>query len=268
MRYRGAAPAGGGGDIDFANVAMLLHFDGADGDSVITDSSSYARTMTRQGTAEVDTAQSVFGGSSGYIPASTNGWTTPGGTGLDMRAGAFQFDFRLRPTTAITSDSDSEMRTIASMLDGSGWPYEWAVIMYRTYFRFYRGYRGASNKSNRFFLPPGYDFNDYGATWAALSIARDATGKWGAWIEGHRCVDYQEGIDGGGEAYNARVNGGILTDATDMGSSSGKILNIGRFYSFSGLSHDQHLDEFRYVVGECRDVTSDYTPETSPFPDS
>ena len=50
---------------------VLLHFDGADGSTVFTDSSSYARTFVRSNTSTaISTANSKFGGSS---LLSTNG---------------------------------------------------------------------------------------------------------------------------------------------------------------------------------------------------
>lgn len=59
-----AQPSGGGGDPYFANVVLLAHMDGADGSTTFTDSSSYARTITPAGNAQIDTAESMFGGAS------------------------------------------------------------------------------------------------------------------------------------------------------------------------------------------------------------
>lgn len=62
---RAAAGAGaGGGDPDFASVSLLLHGDGANGSTTITDSSSTPKTVTAVGDAQISTAQSKFGGSS------------------------------------------------------------------------------------------------------------------------------------------------------------------------------------------------------------
>ena len=53
------------GDPYWANVVCLLHFDGANGSSVFTDSSPKARTFTRYGTgASISTEASMFGGAS------------------------------------------------------------------------------------------------------------------------------------------------------------------------------------------------------------
>ena len=266
--HKGYSPYGAATFLPWPSVRMLLHADGADATTATYDNSIYTRAMTQAGASELDTAQSVFGGSSMYIPASTSGWTTPGDTALDMRSGAFQIDWRHRLATGIANDTDSELDTVLAMVDGSSWSYEWAVIIHRTYIRFYFGTRGSNNKTLRFFLPAGYDLSIMGGTWVALSIGRDTAGRWGAWIDGARCPDYQQGILGAGESYNARVNGAILTDTTDLGDSVGRTLSVGKFGPFSGLARTKHIDELRYVVGYCRDVTSNYTPSALPFPNN
>ena len=45
-------------------VKLLAHFDGADGSTTFTDSSNAAHTVTADGGAQIDTAQSKFGGAS------------------------------------------------------------------------------------------------------------------------------------------------------------------------------------------------------------
>lgn len=51
-------------DPDFNNVSLLLHGDGANGSTTITDSSPSPKTVTAFGNAQISTAQSKFGGSS------------------------------------------------------------------------------------------------------------------------------------------------------------------------------------------------------------
>lgn len=56
-----------GGDPFFSSVQFLCHFDGADGSTTFTDSSSHARSIIVGGNAQIDTAQSKFGGASGLF---------------------------------------------------------------------------------------------------------------------------------------------------------------------------------------------------------
>lgn len=264
MMAGAAAPAGDG--ISFANVRLLLHGDGADGATIIIDSSSYARTMTVVGSAEIDTAQSVFGGSSLYIPADTNGWTcSSAGGSLDPRGFPFQIDWRHRLAANLTSYSQPD--TVLAMVDGSSWMREWAVIVDRDGLRFYVGHRGSDQGHFRFLLPPGYDFGVLGGTSVACSIARDASGNWGAWIEGIRCTQYQVSPVSAGFSYGP-VQTGTYVNLFDIGDSGSRTLNVGRFHNFSGLAVTKHIEELRLVIGECRDVFSDYTPLATPFPDS
>jgi len=55
---------------DFSNVSSLLHFDGADGATTFTDVAGVL--WSRAGTASISTAQSKFGGASGYFNAAQN----------------------------------------------------------------------------------------------------------------------------------------------------------------------------------------------------
>jgi hypothetical protein len=48
----------------FNNVSLLLHGNGANGSTTITDSSSTPKTVTAVGNAQISTAQSKFGGAS------------------------------------------------------------------------------------------------------------------------------------------------------------------------------------------------------------
>ncbi len=76
------------GGID-SNAKLVLHTNGTDGSSTFTDSSSGAKTMTANGNAQIDTAQSKFGGASGlfdgsgdYVSSADSAdWTLGGGSG-------------------------------------------------------------------------------------------------------------------------------------------------------------------------------------------
>lgn len=72
--YRFGSGGGGGGDPDFSSVVLLAHFDGTNGSTTFTDSSSKNKTITRQTLADatISTAQSKFGGAS-LNPGTNNG---------------------------------------------------------------------------------------------------------------------------------------------------------------------------------------------------
>lgn len=64
---------------------LLLHFDGADASTTFSDNSPFPKTMTPAGNAQIDTAQSKFGGASGLFDGTGDWVTTPD-------ADAFVFD--------------------------------------------------------------------------------------------------------------------------------------------------------------------------------
>lgn len=81
-----------------ANVAALLHFDGANGSTTFTDSAGVL-TWTRSGNAQISTAQSVFGGASGLFDG--NGDYLTSGTSAtlkNMLTQSFTVSGWVRPT--------------------------------------------------------------------------------------------------------------------------------------------------------------------------
>ena len=254
----------GGDGIPFGNVALQMHFDGANGSTTFTDSSSHNRTMIPDAGVTISTAESVFGGASGAFSTDTGISHLITDTSLDMRDGAFQFDWRHRLTSNL---GPSSLDVVITTVDGVYyWAYEWAVFVAPTYLRFYYGTRGVNNKSIRFFLPPGYDFGALGGTQVACSIARDATGTWGAWVDGIACTSFQEGVLTTAEAYNP-VTSTPIVDTRDLGTANGHTLWIGKYGIYTGydLSQPKHIDELRYTVGVSRPVGVDYTPEAIAF---
>lgn len=85
------------GDPYFANVSLLLHFDGPDTSTTFTDSSSNSLTITPAGNAQIDTAQSKFGGASGLFDGSGDYLTLPGSsTPLNVGTGDFTLELFVR----------------------------------------------------------------------------------------------------------------------------------------------------------------------------
>jgi hypothetical protein len=92
--YAGGAMGSGGASTDpyWANVVSLLHFDGPDGSTTITDQRSHAWTAIPP--AEISTAQSKFGGSSALFTPSTIGiiQTSTGSADWDWGTGDFTIE--------------------------------------------------------------------------------------------------------------------------------------------------------------------------------
>jgi hypothetical protein len=80
--------------VDDAYTKVLLHMDGADASTTFTDESGKA--WTRQGDAQIDTAQSKFGGASGLFDGAGDYVTTPNSADFDFGTGDWTVDFWIR----------------------------------------------------------------------------------------------------------------------------------------------------------------------------
>jgi hypothetical protein len=73
---------------------VLLHFDGSDASTTITDSNSggSAHTWTAAGNAQIDTAQYKFGGASGLFDGTGDWVTTPDHADFTLGSSDFTID--------------------------------------------------------------------------------------------------------------------------------------------------------------------------------
>lgn len=78
-------------DDDFDNVSALLHFNGPQGSTTITDSSKLGQVITTSGSIFIDQAQSVFGGAS--LRCGAGMATIPS---IALGSGDFTVEFRIR----------------------------------------------------------------------------------------------------------------------------------------------------------------------------
>ena len=76
-------------DPQFGSVSLLLHGNGANGSTTITDSSRFANTVTAVGNAQISTAQSKFGGSSLLFDGTGDRLTIPSSTDFAFGTGDF-----------------------------------------------------------------------------------------------------------------------------------------------------------------------------------
>lgn len=252
----GAVDAGGGGATDphFAKVPLLLHFDGANGSKTFTDSSSYARTSTAYGNAQLTTSSPLVGAASGLFDGSGDYVTYAHNSADDIGTGAFCIEFSVVPSSL------SGQKTILAKGPFSIGYFEWqAMLENNNNLHFYWGTRGANQTHLRLFTPStlstGVRYD--------CSIGRDASGNWYGFVDGAACTQYQFSPTSSGVSYGSVTTGtfnngiGLTTSSSNLwvGSEGGGAL----FYA-------GQLDELRFTVGEVRN-TSAYTP-AFPFPDS
>lgn len=228
MRPLAAAPSGPS-DPYFASVSLLMHMNGADLSQTFTDSSSYARTLTANANAVISTAQSKFGGSSGYFDGSAE-VTTPDANELDFGTG----DFTVEAWAYLISNGSS-----AFFGTGGG------------YGGWFFGHSGGESP------PGGIGFGRAGISWDVIDQSSGAL-PLNQWM--HVAVS-RSGTD-----LRAFVDGALVASATSTASfdTVGGPLYIGSHGGF--LYFNGYMAEFRVTNGVAR-YTSAFTPPTEPFPD-
>jgi hypothetical protein len=80
-------------DPQFTSVSLLLHGNGTNGSTTITDSSRIPKTVTAVGNAQISTAQSKFGGSSMLFDGTGDWMQTP--KSLDFAFGTADYTIEL-----------------------------------------------------------------------------------------------------------------------------------------------------------------------------
>lgn len=226
MRPLAAAPSGPS-DPYFASVSLLMHMNGVDLSQTFTDSSSYARTLTANANAVISTAQSKFGGSSGYFNGSAE-VTTPDANELDFGTGDFTVEAWVRPL------SQSGAGFFATGGGSGGW--------------FFGSGEGGFC---------GIGFGRAGVNWDLIDTA-NGTLPLNQWS--HVAVT-RSGTD-----MRGFVDGSVVVTSTSSASFdvvSGD-LYIGSHGGF--LFYNGYMAEFRVTKGVAR-YTSAFTPPTEPFPD-
>jgi YD repeat-containing protein len=103
-------------DAHYAKNILLLHGDAANGSKAIVDSSMRAATGTLKRNAQISTVESKFGGSSIYIPASTDYGDYGNLAGDFSLPGDFTVEYWMKPASTMAG-------TIAVRLGGGGATY-------------------------------------------------------------------------------------------------------------------------------------------------
>lgn len=238
---------GGASDPDFANVVLLAHFDGADGATTTTDSSSLAHTLTMNGTgptAEIDTAQSKFGGSSGLftgVTASTS-VSSPDSDDWNLGSGDFTIEGFARWND---KDSDSGNQALISQFQSNGNQRAWYIRL------------ATGNTLQAFFSANGTADGLGGALSAAFTPTN------GVW--------YYIVFERSGTTWRLVVDTTILdsTTATLTGFNSTEVLRLGALGT-SGVANqffNGWLDEWRVTKGVAR-YNGTYVVPTTAFPNS
>ncbi len=105
-----------------ANVKLLLHCDGADTSTTFTDVSDAPHTVTANGNAQVDTAQSKFGGASLLLDGTGDYLESADHADWDIGAsGEYTVDLWVRFPTSVDADAYLIGQQNHSDLNNGGW---------------------------------------------------------------------------------------------------------------------------------------------------
>ena len=199
---------------------------GSDTSTTFTDDSPSPLTVTANGTAQIDTAQSKFGGASGIF--ALNAYLTTNDTAeMDMGTGDFTVDFWIR----FASVGEGQRIFSIGTYNSSGISCFFAVSGNLQF------YINSSTATYDTLWGPSIN------TWYHVAIARSgSTAK--VFIDGTQL-------------------GSDITDSTSLSTTSGIYVSAWDISTSDGLNGGW-LDEFRVSKGVAR-WTSDFTPPTSEY---
>ena len=244
FRFGGGTPPGG--DPHWANVVMLLHCDGADGSTTITDSSTSGKTVSANGGASLSTSSPLYGSASASLPS--GGWLeAPDSSDLLFGGSNFTVELSARfRSNPVSSGGDYGICLIGqTFVAGSG--RRWMLQI------------SGSNLSS---------CNVYAAVYnsAGTESKAQATG-----VNLALNTRHQFAMSRNGDFLRLFINGASVATTSVPGFVMGTAsipLMIGRFNdSTYSYFMDGDIDEVRITNGVGRYVDS-YTPSTTPFPDS
>lgn len=222
----------------FNDVSLLLHMDGSDGSTTFIDSSSNALTVSVNGNAQIDTAQSKFGGASALFDGAAD-YLYQGLAGdYDYLhdGSAFTLEFWVRFTGTPTNE------VIVSNCSGATIVVGFAIYVNGSGVLDCLICKGAAPYAAR---PVGTTVLS-SATWYNVAVVCDGTDV----------TIYLDGVEEASE-----------TLSSPSAATSANVLVIGARANDGGLALAGHIDDLRITNGVAR-YTSNFTPPISAHPDS
>ena len=220
----------------------LLHMNGTDGSTTFNDNAMH--TWTAFGNAQVDTAQSKFGGASGLFDGNGDYIQTPYSADFDFGTEDFTWDLWVRWNALPTSGSDA-LITVGRMTNNNN-----VVVLYLSY-------EAATAKWRLYFVANVGGVTKAHYYTAALSFSN------GTWY--HLAV-----VRNGSNVYIFRNGTSLaLTVATAIGTNSitlavQEATTMGRLGNYTGYDFNGWIDECRISKGIAR-WTADFTPPTGEY---
>ena len=216
-------------DPNFASVSLLLHGDGTNGSTTITDSSSSPKTVTAFGNAQISTTQSKFGGSSIAFDGNGDYITSASNAAFAFGTGNFTIEFWY-----YISSTGNQCFYDTIPIGGDGTRSAGFALVIQT------------NRWNVF----------SSASFRGQSTNAPLTNQWVHFAlvkSGTTWTYYENGTSNGSFTYSFNT--------TDSNFVCGRV-GDGSSYFING-----YLDDYRVTKGVAR-YTANFTAPTAPFPDS
>jgi len=205
------------------NTKLLLHMNGSDGSTTFTD--EIGKTVTANGSSQIDTAQSKFGGASGLFSGSSNYLSLADNEDFEFGSGDFTIDFWMRPTSI--PGTVNVLRKVGSSFD--------SILLY------------LESSNSKLYLCLSSNGSSYDI---ANSVASTTVFSIDTW--------YHLALVRNGTSVKLYVNGVAdisVTSSAALHNNTGEL----RLGSITG-----NIDEFRLVKGEAK-WTTDFTPSTTEY---
>lgn len=210
------------------NVASLLHFNGTNGSTTFTDQTG--KVWTHSGNAQIDTAQSKFGGASGLFDGLSDWITTPPSLDFEFGSGDFTVEMFVR-VSALTNQV-----FIGARNDPGYTPFGIGIFGSKL--------QMLISKTGTSWAATAADTVNFTTnTWIHIALVRNGTSV----------VLYKNGVS----AASATVSGNLMTFEN--------YLQVGA-WGTSEYYVNGHIDELRITKGVARYTTS-FTPPDKQFED-
>jgi len=233
------------GDVHFPKVKWLSPFDGSNGATTTTDSSNSNSSLTLQGSTIISTAQSKFGGSSMYVPNSTEQgvYANVAGTTVNL-TGDFTLEWWIYRVQVSYANNMAQLvygMPLSSSLSG------YAMLV---------GYYGSSVSTTQSLMY----VSSNGSSWnmaSAVQLGTGSLGTVGQWV--HMAVvrsgsDWSYYVDGT-RTYTASLGSAAI-------ATPGSYMYLGRAWSNSNAI-EAYYDDFRVTQGLARYTGASFTVPTT-----
>ena len=220
-------------DPNFAFNSLLLHGNGTNGSTTITDSSPTPKTVTAVGNAQISTAQSKFGGASIAFDGSGDWLTVPDGNEFTFGSENFTIE------AWIYNNTTGQFKHIVGQ--GSSNATAASFYFFKTSANKLAGLVQSGSTSYTATSSSDLPLN----LWTHVAFVRN----------GGTTTVYINGVAEG----TANVTGITVNDLSNQ-------VRVGAAGEFTSDTWNGYIDDLRITKGVAR-YTANFTPPTAPFPD-